>query len=150
VAAKVGRSRETIANVLRLLNLPGYIQEAIGKGQVSDSQGRLLLAVSDPGQQKSLFEEITINNLSVRELKARVAKIRRPVSAEGYGGRPSASLGRRNPELVIIEERLKEVLGTKVSLQNDSNGGKITISFFSPEEFQAIISKLIPNDSQLS
>lgn len=143
VATRVGKSRETISNVLRLLNLPSYIQEAIGRSQISDSQGRLLLAVSDIVQQKNLFEEIIRNNLTVRELKVRVARIRKP-------NVPPAMPKAVNPELNIIEERLQEVLGTKVSLQNDSNGGKITISFFSPEEFQEIIKKLIPDNNQFS
>mgnify|MGYP001075411903 CR=1 FL=1 len=149
VAARVGKSRESISNILRLLNLPSYIQDAISVKKISESQGRLLLAVSDSQQQQSLFNEITRNNLSVRELKNRIGNLRRSTS-NNREGVPST----QNPEYAIFEERLQEVLGTKVSLQKTTDGGKIMISFFSPEEFQSIINKILsssnePDDSQL-
>ena len=149
VATRVGKSRETISNILRLLNLPSYIQDAIAKKQISDSQGRLLLAVSNSQQQQNLFNQITRNNLSVRELKNRIGNLKRSASNNREG-----SSAIQNPEFAIFEERLQEVLGTKVSLQKTTDGGKIMISFFSPEEFQSIINKILspsnePDDSQL-
>jgi len=149
VAARVGKSRETISNVLRLLNLPSYIQDAVSEKKISDSQGRLLLAVNDSQQQQNLFNEIIRNNLSVRELKNRIGNIRKPAAEN----KPD-SLSSQNPEFTIFEERLQEVLGTKVSLQKTTDGGKIMISFFSPEEFQSIINKILsspnePDDRQL-
>jgi len=149
VAARVGKSRETISNVLRLLNLPSYIQDAVSEKKISDSQGRLLLAVNDSQQQQNLFNEIIRNNLSVRELKNRIGNIRKPAAEN----KPD-SLSSQNPEFTIFEERLQEVLGTKVSLQKTTDGGKIMISFFSPDEFQSIINKILsspnePDDRQL-
>ncbi len=151
VAARVGKSRETIANSLRLLNLPSFVQEAISREQISDSQGRLLLAVSDASQQKSLFEEIIRNNLSVRELRSRISGMKRLPGESPLGAKPAPI---KSPELSIMEEKLQELFGTKVSLQKTAEGGKIMISFFSPEEFQSLINKLMPlfresDDSQL-
>ena len=143
VAARVGKSRETISNILRLLNLPSYIQDAIIAKKISDSQGRLLLAVSDSQQQQNLFNEITRNNLSVRELKNRIGNLRRSTSNNAQS---SSSV--QNPEFAIFEERLQEVLGTKVSLQKTTDGGKIMISFFSPEEFQSIINQILSSSNE--
>ena len=143
VAARVGKSRETISNILRLLNLPSYIQDAISAKKISDSQGRLLLAVSDSQQQQNLFNEITRNNLSVRELKNRIGNLRRSTSNNAQS---SSSV--QNPEFAIFEERLQEVLGTKVSLQKTTDGGKIMISFFSPEEFQSIINQILSSSNE--
>lgn len=149
VAARIGKSRETIANVLRLLNLPSYIQDAIASSQISDSQGRLLLAVDDSGQQKRLFDEIIRNNLSVRELRNRVEQMRRSESQPAPA--KTAGIFGKDPEITFLESQLEEVLGTKVTLQKTSDGGKITINFFSDEELKEIIRKLIPpNDSQFS
>lgn len=143
VAARVGKSRETISNILRLLNLPSYIQDAISAKKISDSQGRLLLAVSDSQQQQNLFNEITRNNLSVRELKNRIGNLRRST-----GNNTQSSSSVQNPEFAIFEERLQEVLGTKVSLQKTTDGGKIMISFFSPEEFQSIINQILSSSNE--
>jgi len=140
VASRVGKSRETISNVLRLLNLPSYIQEAISEGKISDSQGRLLLAVSDASHQNRLFEELTRNNMSVRELRSRVDQFKRPKDNQSIASSPKST--GPDPEFTSIEERLQELLGTKVSLQKTTDGGKIVISFFSPEEFKEIIKKL--------
>ncbi|MFH1758956.1 MAG: ParB/RepB/Spo0J family partition protein [Patescibacteria group bacterium] len=146
IAARIGKSRETIGNVLRLLNLPTIIQDAIANDQLSDSQGRLLLSIDDPNQQKHLFEEIINNNISVRELKARISGIRKfnepRQTDQNSNNLPTAA----DPELEFIKEKLQEALGTKVSLQKNDRGGKITINFFSPEEFKAIVNKLLPID----
>lgn len=153
VAARVGKSRESVSNTLRLLNLPTFVQDAISNKKINDSQGRLLLAIEDPNRQRQLFDEISNNNLSVRELRNRISGLQRrhptPKSLEEIN---------KDPELKFIEERLQEALGTKVTLAQSGESGKITISFFSSEELQSLIKKLInqsrpapftPNDSQL-
>lgn len=146
VAARVGKSRETVANVLRLLNLPTEIQEAISKKQLSDSQGRLLLGVNDPVQQKNIFNDIINNNLSVRELRLKIDRMKRPAVAQNLRPDFQKEEEEKNPELAIIEEQLQEALGTKVSLQKTPDGGRLTINFFSPEELKAILDKLLPKE----
>lgn len=146
VAARVGKSRETVANLLRLLNLPSHIQEALSKNQVSESQARLLLAVSNTSQQDQLFTDITRNNLSVRELKNRITSINRKVSE------PVAKLAvagvelRTDPELVGIQYALEEALGTKVKVEKNGRTGQINIAFNSPEDLQILVKKLLEKD----
>lgn len=140
IASRIGKSREAIANTVRLLNLPSQIQEALSKSQISESQGRLLLSVPDIVQQQSLFEDLLKNNLSVRELKSRIKKIQSP--AEEIKSQSAAV----DPEAISLQKQLEEILGTKVKVEKTGDpptgGGKITINFYSPEELGEIIKKL--------
>lgn len=146
IAAKVGKSREVIANSVRLLNLPSEIQEAVGDGRINESQARLLLAIEDIVSQRQLFEEILRNNLSVREIRTRVRKIQSPETNV-----PEEDEKRivADPELDVLKEQLEEFLGTKIDLSRAGETGKITISFYSTEELKAIAEKLLKqNDTQ--
>lgn len=143
IATRVGKSREVIANAIRLLNLPSHIQEAISQNQVNESQARLLLMVSDLKEQQNLFEELLHNNLSVRELRQRIAfkteKIKEPKHYQQI-----------NPEISHLEEQLQEALGAPVKVQKEGEKGKLTISFYSQEELETIIQKLIKQSQGLS
>jgi len=155
VAARVGKSRETVANLLRLLNLPSEIQNALSKNQVSESQARLLLAVSDKRQQNQLFNDITRNNLSVRELKNRIARINRKESepiaklvvADTELQQELSKPKINDPELVGIQYTLEEALGTKVKVEKNGRTGQINIAFNSPEDLQILVKKLLEKDS---
>ena len=139
VAERIGKSREYVANAVRLLALPPHIQEAINDGRITEGHARALLTLQDlPENQSRLFGEITANSLTVRdaELATRaVLGARRPTK-------------RRNamfldPEIRAVQSRLEETLGTKVLLQKDGTRGKIVVEFYSDEELQSIINKII-------
>ena len=146
VAQRLGKSRETIANTLRLLNLPTEIQEAVAKNQINESQARLLLMIEEPIQQQNLFNEIISNNLSVRELRQRIRKTS-PVIASASEAISSIV----NPEILNFQEQLTELLGAKVKIKPFGNaqgkGGEIIIDFYSAEEIEGIIKKLSPENS---
>ncbi len=145
VAQRLGKSRETIANTLRLLNLPTEIQEAVARNKINESQARLLLIISDPLQQQNLFNEIISSNLSVRELRNRIKK-----PAQSSILNPQ-SLIQIDPEIHHLQEQLAELLSAKVKIEPFGNtqgkGGKIIIDFYSPEEIEGIIKKLLPGNS---
>lgn len=132
IAARLGKSRETVANTLRLLDLPTYIQDALEKNQISDSHGRFLLTIDDPAAQQSLFHELLNGNLTIRELrhKARAFK------------KSSEPQARTSPDLKMFEERLSSELGTPVSIHQKGESGRITINFYSEEELRGIIQRL--------
>jgi len=148
IATKIGKSRETVANTLRLLNLPSEIQEALAKNQINESQARLLLVIEDPHQQQNLFKELLANNLSVRELRQRIRKTQfaevRPPEIDDNIRR--SNLQNIDPEIVNLQEKLTELLGAKVKIEPAEKGGKIIITFYSPEEIQGIINKLTMAD----
>ncbi len=150
IAVKLGKSREVVANSLRLLNLPTEIQEAVSSRLLSESQARMLLSVSDIPSQKALFDEILNENLSVREIRSRVRSRLYPEEATIQNPliTPETFVS-YDPHTSALKEQLEEFLGTKVDLRKEGDSGKITINFYSEEELSSIIEKLLKqNDSQ--
>jgi len=136
IAGRLGKSRETIANTLRLLNLPTEIQDAVAKNQINESQARLLLIIEDPLSQKNLFNELLNNNLSVRQLRQRVKKNNDQVQTTSDKLQTTV-----DPETNMLQEKLIELLSAPVKIEKSGDGGKIIITFYSPEEIQGIIEK---------
>jgi len=138
IAARVGKSREAVANTLRLLDLPSYIQDAVGQGKISESHARLLLTVDDPVSQEALFRDLLDRHLSTRELQSRVH------IAKGRSPRAQAESAPHvlSPELKMLQERLSSDLGAPVKIEKSGESGKVSIVFYSDEELQSIIQKL--------
>jgi ParB family chromosome partitioning protein len=133
IATRLGKSREVVANTMRLLDLPAYIQEAIEKGQVGESHGRLLLAIEDPAAQQALFHDLLNQHLTTRELRRRTAFVNRKEPVP-----PAEAV---SPEMKLFEETLKNELGAPVSIRQSGDGGKITIDFYSAEELAQIMER---------
>jgi ParB family chromosome partitioning protein len=134
IASKLGKSREAVANSVRLLDLPPYIQEALQKGELSESHGRLLLAIEDPAIQKKLFEDITTFHLTTRDVKERVERMKK-TPAE----REEIQLA---PEVRAMKESLAATLGAPVDIKKGASNGKISITFYSEEELENILRRL--------
>ena len=131
IAIRIGKSRETIANTLRLLNLPSEIQQALSEGKINESHARLLLQISDISRQKDMFQSILRVKPSVRALKATMRR-----------DKASSTHHYLNPELISLQSRLEEFLGTKAEINDDGGKGKITINYYSAEELSALINRL--------
>jgi len=132
VAKKVGKSRPVVANMLRLLNLSDEIQRALVRGKISTSAGRVLAGVSDEIKQKILFDKM-LQGLTVRESEAK-SRLARPVA--------HTRRSIKDPVLLDMEEKLREVLKTKVDIKKSGKTGKITIEFYSDEELNTLFKKL--------
>ena len=139
IASRLGKSREVVANTLRLLNLPTEIQEAVSNNKINESQARLILAIADQKQQISIFNELVNSNLSVRELRSRIRKDKSLKT-------PDRQATLIDPEMEQIQEQLAEILGTPVKIEKSEKGGKIIIPFYSEEEVRGIIEKLEKNN----
>ena len=152
IAAKLGKSREVVANSVRLLDLPEYVQRAVEDGQVSESNARLLIAIEDPVAQKALLEDIIQNKLTTRDVKERVQRTFVGAAGTGTGtagssiahrrGRPPLQEVHLAPEVKAMQEELATSLGAPVEISKNANNGKITITFFSEEELKNILEKL--------
>ncbi|MBI2013330.1 MAG: ParB/RepB/Spo0J family partition protein [Candidatus Colwellbacteria bacterium] len=147
IGARLGKSREVVANAVRLLNLPSNIQAAVSERRIGESQARILLSIPDIMEQERMFQEILRDNLSVRELKLRVLRSK-PESVKNKAPQPVQTP--MNPETLAIKEKLEELLGTKVELREEGDRGRITINFYSKEELQSIIDKIIRQNDNLS
>ena len=139
VASRLGKSRATVANTLRLLDLTGEIQDAISDGRISESHGRLLLGVQEQQLQHSLFQDLLSRNMTTRELRDKV-QIAKPQNRKVRN--IAASPQQLSPELMAFQERLSSELGAPVNIQSSGERGKITISFYSKEELSAILERL--------
>ena len=149
IATRLGKSREAVANSVRLLSLPSEVQEAISAGKVSESQARLLLSVDNVAQREKLFQEIMTSNLTVREISSRVRQWKgRPETENADGEKISSTKRAVDPELLALKEELETALGAPVELKHDGEGGKLTINFYSKEELEGILARFRQNDSQ--
>lgn len=158
IAAKLGKSREVVANAVRLLDLPEYIQRAVEDGQLSESNARLLISIDDPAAQKALMEDIVQNKLTTRDARERVQRVLYTAdvatrTAQGIGaagvtpaaprrGRPPLHAVSLAPEVRVLRDELSSSLGAPVEISKNANNGKITITFFSEEELKNILEKL--------
>lgn len=135
IAEKMGQSRETVANTVRLLQLPIEIQKAIESGKISEGHGRAILALDGNSQRIALMSEIMSKNLSVRaaeSLGRQVRGISKKVKENAF-----------DAESKELESRLEEFFGTRVKLAKSGNRGRILIEFYSPEELNAILDKIL-------
>lgn len=140
IATRLGKSRESIANTMRLLSLPSSVQEALTQGKLNESQGRMLLMVSSPREQEKLFGEILRSNLSVRELRHKIKQASAMEKAASVA--PDEMDDYEDPEIVDLKEQLELFFGAPVTIKKSGNSGKIMIDFYSPEELKGIALKL--------
>ena len=132
IARQVGKSRSGIANVIRLLNLPAEIQQALVDKRITEAHAKYLLGLDSPIQQMSVFRKILINNLSVKETDKMIKQA---------GGTKAAKvhLGYHDQ---AKEEKLRNFFGTKVELRRMKAGGQIIVNFYSDDELEEIVRKL--------
>lgn len=137
VAERVGKDRATVANTTRLLKLPQQIQEMLRDGRISVGHAKAVLTVREPNAQIHLANKIVSESLSVRAIESIVA---RDVVLEAPK-REAAGTMRRSRAAVYpeIEERLRNALGTKVSIRRKRKGGAIELHFFSDEELDRLV-----------
>jgi ParB family chromosome partitioning protein len=134
IAVRLGKSREAVANTMRLLDLPPYILGALEKNQITESHGRLLLTVAEPALQEKLFRDLLERHLTTRELKSRMRAVKPAPRSEGESDLP--------PELKMLQEKLSSELGAPVEIKRHGESGRITISFYSEEELKNIVDRL--------
>jgi ParB family chromosome partitioning protein len=136
VAKKVGRSREYISNSIRLLALPDYMQSSLRQGEMTEGHARTLLMLNDrPEEQDVVFREILLKKLSVREVERIVRKIATDKVRKKHPGEFDA-------ELIEIEKKFMETLGTRVQIQKTDFGGKLTIDYFSVDDLEGILTRV--------
>lgn len=137
VAETVGKDRTTIANMLRLLQLPEAVKAMLQDGHLSMGHAKVLLGLNDEGEIVSLAEEIVKEGLTVREIERRLRAVPTPVKKKT--GRPRA-IDRQPAEVRQIEDRLRRHLQTDIALKVSSgNRGTITLHFYSADDLERIL-----------
>jgi ParB family chromosome partitioning protein len=136
VADRVGKSRPQVANTLRLLRLPGRLQEMIMTGQLSTGHGKVLLGVEEARTQDQLAEEVVTRQLSVRALEARILQIGRARLTKHK---------RRHPQSVFLKaaaEELTQAWGARVEIKPRGKGGALMLHYASEAELDRLFEGL--------
>jgi ParB family chromosome partitioning protein len=137
IAERVGKSRVSITNTLRLLNLPLQVQQALTEETISEGHARAILGLSTPQAQRAALSTILNLGLNVRQTEALVKKMN--------GERPESKPKKEtSPQIQALEDRLRHFLGTKVRLNSGKNGGRLVIHYYSDEELNTILEKILP------
>ena len=136
ISKSLGKSRPYITNSMRLLKLPDYIRDSIAEGQLSAGHGRTLITVTDEKIRRELWQRIVSEGLSVREAEK--------LSSSGgkHKKKKPAASKKKIPDVLRVEAELKEVLGTRVSINKKGSKGKIEIEYYSSEELERLIEML--------
>ena len=141
VAERVSKSRTAVTNSMRLLKLCDEVQQMIIDNMLSTGHARAIISVEDPKEQYALAQKIFDEKMSVREVEKYIKDM----------NKTSKPKKKKNESLEAIyestAEKLKEALGTKVSIvpREKEGTGKIDIEFYSHDDFERIVDKLLAN-----
>lgn len=141
-SVKVGKSRALVANALRLLRLPDEVQAYLRHGQLMVGHAKVILGVSNPADQTYIAQRTIKEGWSVRHLEDYVGQLQ-PDSAPRAGG-PRKNSPPASPDAHVqdLETKLRERLGTKVTLRYRKGKGSLDIRFFSDEELERVLAIL--------
>jgi ParB family transcriptional regulator, chromosome partitioning protein len=133
-ATRLGLDRSSLSNMIRLLELPADVQSLVRAGVLAMGHARAILSVDDPRRQSELAEKVAREGLSVREVEHLAAAASPPKRRRRAGA--------RGPEIRELEGRLRQVFGTKVTVQPGSKAGtgKIVVEFYNQEDLERIAS----------
>jgi ParB family chromosome partitioning protein len=136
IAERMGKNRATVSNTLRLLSLPLVAKAALSKDEITEGHARAILSLHSDRAQIALLEVILKERLSVRQAEA---------LAQKYKGEkpPRPEVKPKPPEVAALEEQLQNSLGTRVNLRRGKRGGTISIRFYSDEELNALVDRLM-------
>jgi ParB family chromosome partitioning protein len=136
IAQQMGKSRVTITNTLRLLKLPDEARNALGSGEITEGHARALLSLPNEQAQSAVLQTIIKHELNVRKTEELVRKYlgQRP---------PTEPTPTPKPDVSFLEDRLRERLGTRVNLRPTKNGGTLVIHYYSEEELDALVMRIL-------
>jgi ParB family chromosome partitioning protein len=135
MADKVGKERSTVANYLRLLDLPADCKRDLAEGTLTMGHAKAVLSLDTQARQLALRREILTRGLSVREAEAEARRMKAPGRLRKKKKEPSA-------QLAMLEDELKRALGTKVHIKAKGKGGSIEIEYYSPDELERLLDML--------
>lgn len=151
VADKVGLQRSTVANQLRLLELPEVARQAMAKGLIQMGHARALLGAKTEADQIALLERTVREDLSVRSVEQAVRQLQQPTgggSVASDGGEATKTVSPQAPWVRDLENRMREHLGTKVQLKNGPGyRGQIVIDYYQREDLERLLAILAPKPS---
>lgn len=143
VADRVGKGRSTVANLLRLLNLPAQAQQAVLEGFLSGAHAREILRLPTQEMQINATNQVIRLQLSRRQTATLVDNL---LSEKKPKPRQQKTL---TPELLALQEEFEHSLGTRVSIDQGSQGGKVVIYYYSDKDLQAIYETIVTDSDKV-
>ena len=138
ISKRVGKNRASVTNTMRLLKLPGEVQKALLEKKITEGHARVLLSLPTPQAQINAMNHIIKNELNVRQTEEYIRNLLGESNKKTKTAKTDLT-----PEMKEIENKLRQSIGTKVSLRPTKNGaGSISIHYYSDEELESIIDKL--------
>ena len=138
IGKRVGKSRTAVTNILRLLDLPDVVQQAVRKNQISMGHARALLALPTIKGQSAALQTILTQDLNVRQTESLVTRLK------GTKKPKPPKKDAKSPELKALEEDLQSALGTKVRITRSKKGaGTITVHYYTDEELNTLMDQLL-------
>jgi ParB family chromosome partitioning protein len=141
IAARVGKSRTAVTNTMRLLKLSAAVRQALRNGLIREGHARTLLALRSSQAQSAALQTILQRELNVRQAEELVRRLR---------GKRKTSKPEQvaSPEDSALEDQLREALGTRVTFRREGQGGRLIIHFYSDEELNALLERLMGNSTE--
>ncbi len=140
VAARVGKDRSSIANSLRLLNLPKEIKSSLVDGSLNMGHARALLGLADEEAIKKAAHQVTSLHLSVRATEQLVRKLK-----EKGTGKKEEPKKADSPQVRSLTEQLQRTLGTKAKIVDKGGKGRLELEFYSYADLDRILARLLPD-----
>jgi ParB family chromosome partitioning protein len=137
VAKRVGKNRTTVTNMLRLLNLPAFIQAALKQNKVSIGHARALISVENERVQQQLLDKIVADDLSVRQVEDAVKSL---ANRKTDGSKILSKKDQKDVHMIQLATSLQNRLSTKVQIKRKAQGGEIKIEYYSDEELDRLLS----------
>jgi ParB family chromosome partitioning protein len=131
---RIGKSRVSITNTLRLLGLPEPVREALASGALTEGHARAILMANGEAQRLQLLERVLTDHLSVRDTEA---------LAREMNTRRAPAEPRADPDVERLEDAFRQALGTRVRLVKGRRGGRLVITFFSDDELNGLYEAIV-------
>ena len=143
IAKRMGKSREAVANTLRLLKLPRRVKEDLVAGRLAMGHARALLGLNLDKDIEVLRQEIVGKGLNVRQIEARVNQMTR-----NTGGSAKKQPAKKDIFIKNLEMEFEKSLGTKVEIAARAKGGKLVITYYSDDDLERIRGLIVKNPSK--
>jgi ParB family transcriptional regulator, chromosome partitioning protein len=141
ISFRIGKSRPSVANTLRLLNLPPEIQDSLSGGEITEGHARALLGIAENDDRLAVWRRTVKESLNVRETE----RLCREAPAENVSretfSRPEPA-PERDPNVVEVEDHLRRLFGTRVTIAQGRDKGRITIEYYNDDDLNRILGLL--------
>lgn len=137
ISSRVGKSRSEVTNTLRLLTLAPSVQEALIDGSISKGHARAMASLASTQSQSAVLRSVIEKGLNVRQTEELVKKL----SGQSPVNKPPRA---QPPEIIDLEDKLRMHLEAKVNIRQHAKGGTVIIRYYSEEELNSLIDKLLP------